>query len=106
MTVLDNTKRFAPLSTYNVTMPEHVLCYATHDDLLTKTHTFGYDGEQFFGTAFIQGRRLQFTTAMPLSTMLKISRIDRAKRGASVGELTKAANRPRKGRSTRATSRI
>jgi hypothetical protein len=95
MTVLNSIKRFAPLQTHNVTLPDHLLVVVTHDDLLSKTHTFGYDGEQFFGCAFIQGRRLQFTTAMPLSKMIKISKIDRAKAGGTVKEVREAANRPR-----------
>jgi hypothetical protein len=95
MTVNQSTKRFAPLQIHNVTLPDHLHVVPTHDDLLTQTHTFGYDGEQFFGTAFIQGRRLQFSTAMPLSKMIEISKIDRAKARSNVKEVMERANRPR-----------
>lgn len=95
MTVNQSSKRFAPLQTHNVTIPDHLLVVPTHDDLLTQTHTFGYDGEQFFGTAYIQGRRLQFTTAMPISKMIEISKIDRAKARSNVREVMERANRPR-----------
>jgi DNA-sulfur modification-associated len=95
MTASNPSNRFGPLSTHNVTLPGHLIVRPTKGNLLTEFHTFGYDGEQFFGTAFIQGKRLQFTTAMPISTMLKVSKIDQAKAGSGVKEVMEKANRPR-----------
>jgi DNA-sulfur modification-associated len=95
MTAIQSSTRFAPLSTHSVTIPGHLSVKPTKENLLTAFHQFGYDGEQFFGTAFIQGKRLQFTTAMPISTMLTVSKIDRAKAGSGVTEVMLRANRPR-----------
>ena len=95
MTATHHSNRFAPLSTHNVTLPAHLEVRTTHANLLTEFSTFGYDGRQFPGTAFIQGKRLQFSTAMPLSTMLEISRIDQAKAGSGVSEVMERANRPK-----------
>jgi hypothetical protein len=89
------TKRFGPLSTFGVNTPAHLAVRATKANLLTDFHQFGYAGEQFFGTAFIQGNRLQFTTAMPFSTMLKVSKIDRAPSGSGVNIAMEKANRPK-----------
>jgi hypothetical protein len=95
MTAPVDVTRFGPLSLHNVSIPDHLTVRTTKGNLLTEFHQFGYDGEQFFGTAFIQGKRLQFTTAMPISTMIKVSKIDRAKAGAGVDDVMKAANRPK-----------
>jgi DGQHR domain-containing protein len=54
----------------------------------------GYAGEVFFGTAFVQGSRLQFTTAMPIQKMVEVSKIDRSKKKDSVREVTDHSNRP------------
>jgi hypothetical protein len=95
MTAIQGTTRFGPLSLHNVALPDHLVIRPTQGNLLTDFNTFGYDGELFFGTAFIQGKRLQFTTAMPLSTMLKVSQIDRASAGENVHHVLEHANRPR-----------
>jgi hypothetical protein len=54
----------------------------------------GYAGESFFGTAFVQGSRLQFTTAMPIQKMGEVSKIDRSKKKDKVLEVMEHANRP------------
>jgi hypothetical protein len=54
----------------------------------------GYSGSVFFGTAFIQGGRLQFTTAMPMAKMIEVSLSDRSHKRDTVGEVTMHANRP------------
>jgi DGQHR domain-containing protein len=54
----------------------------------------GYAGESFFGTAFVQGSRLQFTTAMPIQKMVEVSKIDRSKKKDKVLEVMEHANRP------------
>jgi hypothetical protein len=54
----------------------------------------GYAGEVFFGTAFVQGSRLQFTTAMPIQKMLDVSKTDRSKKKDTVFEVTEHSNRP------------
>ncbi len=48
----------------------------------------GYAGEVFFGTAFLQGSRLQFTTAMPMQKMLDVSKTDRSRKKAGIVEVT------------------
>jgi DNA-sulfur modification-associated len=55
----------------------------------------GFDGATLFGCAFIQGGRLQFTTAMSMQKMLDISTHRRAKKGANVKEVLEQSNRPR-----------
>lgn len=54
----------------------------------------GYGGNTFFGTAFLQGNRLQFTTAMPLDLMLKVSKSDPAKKADRLTEVIQHSNRP------------
>src|SRR4051794_21767111 len=54
----------------------------------------GYSGEVFFGTAFVQGSRLQFTTAMPMQKMVDVSKTDRSKKKSGLGEVTEHSNRP------------
>jgi DGQHR domain-containing protein len=54
----------------------------------------GYAGESFFGTAFVQGSRLQFTTAMPIQKMVEVSKIDRSKKKDKVADVMDHANRP------------
>jgi DGQHR domain-containing protein len=54
----------------------------------------GYAGEVFFGTAFVQGSRLQFTTAMPVQKMVEVSKMDRSNKKDTVREVTEHSNRP------------
>jgi len=95
MTASNIINRFTPLSTYGVQLPSHVLVKPTRQNLLTEFHQYGYDGEQFFGVAFVQGNRLQFTTAMPMTVLHKVAKIDRAGAGSNITSLQKAANRPK-----------
>jgi len=48
----------------------------------------------FFGTAMIQGNRVQFVTAMPLPTMLGLARVDRSHKKDTVDVVTGHSNRP------------
>ena len=95
MTASETIARFAPLSTHNVTLPDHLIVRTTKGNIIADDRPYGYDGHIFFGTAFIQGNRLQFTTAMPMQTMIRISKIDQAKAGSGVSEVMKRANRPK-----------
>jgi hypothetical protein len=54
----------------------------------------GYAGEVFFGTAFVQGSRLQFTTAMPMQKMIEVSKTDRSRKKDTLLEVTEHSNRP------------
>lgn len=54
----------------------------------------GYAGESFFGTAFVQGARLQFSTAMPIQKMLDVSKMDRSKKKDTVRDVMEHSNRP------------
>lgn len=61
---------------------------------LTERSMMGTAGETFFGAAFIQGGRLNFSTAMPMRKMLDISAMNRAKRHDTMADVDRAANRP------------
>jgi DGQHR domain-containing protein len=54
----------------------------------------GYAGEVFFGSAFVQGARLQFTTAMPIQKMVEVSKTDRSSKRDNVRGVTEHSNRP------------
>jgi hypothetical protein len=54
----------------------------------------GFAGEVFFGTAFLQGSRLQFTTAMPVAKMIQVSKTDRSKKKDGVVGAMEHSNRP------------
>jgi hypothetical protein len=54
----------------------------------------GYAGEVFFGTAFVQGSRLQFTAAMPMQKMIDVSKTDQSRKKGSLLEVTEYSNRP------------
>ena len=54
----------------------------------------GYAGEVFFGTAFVQGSRLQFTTAMPVQKMVEVSKTDRSRKKDNVQATMEHSNRP------------
>jgi len=83
----------------NVTIPPHLILDVKPDyDALMHDvgrRAVGFDGATLFGCAFIQGGRLQFTTAMPIQKMLDISIHRRAKKGANVREVLDQSNRPR-----------
>ena len=83
----------------DINIPPHVQVVnaANIDELFTeagKRSMMGYAGNVFFGTAFIQGTRLQFTTAMPVAKMMEVSKTDRSKKKASVTEAMEHSNRP------------
>jgi hypothetical protein len=83
----------------DINIPPQIKVVATDsfDALMTEMgrRSIGYAGRVFSGTAFIQGSRLQFTTAMPFDTMLEISKIDRSRKRDTVSEVTERSNRPR-----------
>src|SRR5215472_325668 len=83
----------------NVTIPSHLLLDVKedYDELMQDVgrRSVGFDGVTLFGCAFIQGGRLQFTTAMPMQKMLEISDQHRASKGANVKEVLEKSNRPR-----------
>jgi hypothetical protein len=54
----------------------------------------GFAGEVFFGTGFIQGSRLQFSTAMPIQKMVQVSKMDRSKKKDNVIAAMEHSNRP------------
>ena len=83
----------------NVAIPPHLALdvKADYDSLMQDVgrRSVGFDGVPLFGCAFIQGGRLQFTTAMPMRMMLSISEHHRASKGANVREVLEHSNRPR-----------
>ena len=67
----------------DINVPQHIeiVNAANIDELYAeagKRSMMGYAGNVFFGTAFVQGSRLQFTTAMPVVKMVEVSKIDRS----------------------------
>lgn len=62
---------------------------------LGRREFLGKNNLSLFGTAFVQGSRLQFSSAMPLQKMLESSHIDQAKKEATVQEAQEHANRPK-----------
>lgn len=82
-----------------INIPPHVVVKTTNDleSLMAeigRRSLGGYAGDTFFGTAFIQGSRLQFTTAMPIQKMVEVSKTDRSKKKDNVREVTEHSNRP------------
>jgi DGQHR domain-containing protein len=83
----------------DIHLPTHVKIQTTDslDSLMSnigRRSLMGYNGESFFGTAFIQGSRLQFTTAMPIQKMIEVSKIDRSSKKDNVRAVTEHSNRP------------
>ena len=83
----------------DINIPPHVEVQSTAGlELLMseigRRSMMGYAGEVFFGTAFVQGSRLQFTTAMPIQKMVEVSKTDRSKKKDTVVEVTEHSNRP------------
>jgi hypothetical protein len=69
----------------------------TLEDLFTEAgrrSMMGYTGNVFFGTAFVQGSRLQFTTAMPVVKMVEVSKADRLNKKDNVASAMEHSNRP------------
>jgi hypothetical protein len=87
-----------PAALVDINVPAQVKVVPTDsfDALMTEMgrRSIGSSGRVFFGTAFIQGARLQFTTAMPFGTLLDISKIDRSRKSDTVFEVTEHSNRP------------
>ena len=83
----------------NIATPEHLILdvRSDYDALMHDVgrRSVGFDGVTLFGCAFIQGGRLQFTTAMPVKMMLEISEQHRASKGANAREVMDENNRPR-----------
>lgn len=83
----------------DINIPPHVKIQ-TKDNLeslmseIGRRSVMGYVGDAFFGTAFVQGARLQFTTAMPIQKMVEVSHADRSRKKDSVQEVTEHSNRP------------
>jgi hypothetical protein len=83
----------------DINIPPHVKVQPT-DNLeslmqeVGRRSMMGYAGEAFFGTAFVQGSRLQFTTAMPIQKMINVSKTDRSRKKDSILEVTEHSNRP------------
>jgi DNA-sulfur modification-associated len=83
----------------DVTVPPHVRVEiaSSMDALMTeigRRSMMGFAGEVFFGTAFLQGSRLQFTTAMPVAKMIQVSKTDRSKKKEGIIGAMEHSNRP------------
>lgn len=83
----------------DINIPSHVTIKTmdNFEELMTeigRRSMMGYAGESFFGTAFIQGARLQFTTAMAVQKMVEVSKMDRSKKRSTVMSVSAHSNRP------------
>jgi DGQHR domain-containing protein len=83
----------------DINIPTHVKVTTTDsfESLMSeigRRSMMGYAGESFFGTAFVQGSRLQFTTAMPIQKMVEVSKADRSRKKDNVRDVTEHSNRP------------
>ena len=81
----------------NVPQKVKVVPADTLEELLTEAgrrSMMGYTGNVFFGTAFLQGSRLQFTTAMPVVKMVEVSKTDRLRKKDTVAAALEHSNRP------------
>lgn len=83
----------------DVTIPPHIRVEmaSSMDALMTeigRRSMMGFAGEVFFGTAFLQGSRLQFTTAMPMAKMIQVSKTDRSKKKDGIIGAMEHSNRP------------
>jgi DGQHR domain-containing protein len=83
----------------DVTIPPnvHIEIASSMDALMTeigRRSMMGFAGEVFFGTAFLQGSRLQFTTAMPMAKMIQVSKTDRSKKKDGIVDAMEHSNRP------------
>ncbi len=85
------------LADINIPPQVRVEAAPTLESLVTeigRRSMMGYAGDAFFGTAFVQGARLQFTTAMPIQKMVDVSQTDRSKKKDNLREVTEHSNRP------------
>ncbi|CDX60239.1 hypothetical protein MPL1032_30123 [Mesorhizobium plurifarium] len=83
----------------DVTIPPHINVETapSMDALMTeigRRSMMGFAGEVFFGTAFLQGSRLQFTTAMPMAKMIQVSKTDRSRKKDGIIGAMEHSNRP------------
>jgi len=86
-----------PLADINIPAQLSVKTMDNFEELMTeigRRSMMGYAGESFFGTAFVQGSRLQFTTAMPVQKMLDVSKMDRSRKKDNVLDVSEHSNRP------------
>lgn len=72
-----------------------VVAATNANELMVRQATLNKGGWYWYGTAFIQGNRLMFTTAMPTQDYLNIVKLNQAKKGSTVEEMRKASNRAR-----------
>lgn len=85
------------LADINIPLHVKVETASSLEDLMSEVgrrSMMGYAGEAFFGTAFVQGSRLQFTTAMPVQKMVEVSKVDRSRKKDSLTEVSEHSNRP------------
>lgn len=84
----------------DINIPPHVKIHPTDNmeslmSSLGRRALMGRNGEIFFGTAFVQGERLQFSTAMPISRMLECTHADRSRRADNLKDTRAHSNRPK-----------
>lgn len=84
----------------DINIPPHVKIRPTDNmeslmSALGRRSLMGRNGDVFFGTAFIQGERLQFCTAMPISRMLDVTHSDRSSRRDNLKDTRAHSNRPK-----------
>ena len=84
----------------DINVPPHVSIRQTDNmeslmSALGRRSLMGRNGDVFFGTAFVQGERLQFCTAMPISRMLDCTHSDRSQKRDNLKDTRAHSNRPK-----------
>src|SRR4051812_21348275 len=82
----------------SIKIPEavRVIPLPNEDELYQRLakHRTSFDGTTYWGTAYLQGGRLQFITAMPTERLLQVTRVDRAKKADTILAVMERSNRP------------
>ena len=65
------------------------------EDEVKSLALFGWSGRTPFGNAFVQGNRLNFSTAMSFGQLLDIAMINQAQKGDTLEEVQRKSNRPK-----------
>jgi len=81
----------------NIDVPDGIDVRVTDDpiELMRFEPQLNNATTQLFGTAYRQGGRLHFATAMPVRDYIMMTRVDQAPRGSTMDELNQAFNRPK-----------
>lgn len=88
-----------PVGMRDIECPEHVKIVTTKDfvsfEKEASGRTFaGFSGSSFYGTVFVQGGRIQFSTALPLRRLVELAEYSRSQPADTVDAVRTKSNRP------------